>query len=319
MIRILSFVTYLLSVVAIHSASAAEMTAEKTDRGVTIKSDGKLFAEYLFRSGTKPILWPIIGPTGQPFTRAYPLENVDGEQRDHIHQRSCWFTHGIVNGVDFWSEPESTANKEAKHGTIAQRELVKAEGGSEAVVVTRNDWLDPEGKKLCEDQRTLTFHVEPDARWIDFDIVLKATAGPVVFGETKEGAFGVRVPTSVSVDGKQGGQIINSNGEANKPAWGKRAKWVDYHGPVAGEQVGIAILNHPTSFRYPTYWHVREYGLFAANPFGERDFTQSGDGTHKLEAGKTLALRYRLLLHKGDEKAGRVAEAYAAYEKLPKQ
>jgi hypothetical protein len=117
---------------------------------------------------------------------------------------------------------------------------------------------------------------------------------------------------------KKGGKIINSEGLTDDAAWGKPAKWVDYHGPVDGAVEGIAILNHPKSFRYPTTWHVRTYGLFAANPFGLRDFTKgAGDGMHKVPAGETMTLRYRVLLHGGDEKAGKVAQAFEEYSKLP--
>src|SRR5438477_7757323 len=86
------------------AAPAAELTVAKEPRGVTINADGKPFTEYLIATGPKPILWPIIGPTGVPMTRAYPMEKIEGEKQDHPHQRSLWFTHGNVNGVDFWSE-----------------------------------------------------------------------------------------------------------------------------------------------------------------------------------------------------------------------
>jgi len=118
------------------------------------------------------------------------------------------------------------------------------------------------------------------------------------------------------VDRKTGGRIITSEGLENEQAWGKPAAWVDYHGPVGNETLGIAILNHPSSFRYPTHWHVRTYGLFAANPFGLHDFTggkQRGD--HTMRKGDTFTLRYRVIFHRGDEKQGKIAEAFAAYAK----
>src|SRR6185295_2116583 len=116
----------------------------------------------------------------------------------------------------------------------------------------------------------------------------------VVFGDTKEGSFGVRMASSIRVDSKQGGEIVNSDGLTNQAAWGKPAAWVDYHGPVDGQQVGLAILNHPSSFRYPTYWHVRTYGLFAANPFGLHDFTGSAQAAYVLPANQSFTLRYRV-------------------------
>jgi hypothetical protein len=308
-------IAFAVGVLAMSSAfaPAAQVTAERSPKGVTVKIDGQLFTEYLVLSGSKPVLWPILGPTGQPMTRAYPMESKTKETQDHPHQRSLWFTHGSVNGVDFWMEGKG------KGGTEKHREFVKVESGPRAVIVTRNDWLDPKGGKVCEDERTLAFATDGQARWIDFDIAIKASHGPVTFGDTKEGTFAVRVAEGLRVDSRKGGRIINSRAQVNDQAWGQPAEWVDYHGPVDGKTVGIAILNHPNSFRFPTYWHVRTYGLFAANPFGLHDFT-SGEkqGEFTLPKGKTLTLRYRVLLHPGDEERGRVPEAFAAYSKEQK-
>lgn len=290
--------------------SAAQISAERSPGGVVIKIDGQFFTEYLIKSGCKPILWPIIGPTGKPMTRAYPMVQGTDEKKDHIHQRSLWFTHGDVNGINFWAE-------QGVHGSIEHREFVKVAGGPEAVVVTRNDWLAPDGKRVCADERRFAFGVEGQTRRIDFDITVTASDGPVKFGDTKEGTMGLRIAHTMNVGSKLGGRIVNSDGRIDKDAWGKQAPWVDYYGPVDGKTVGIAILNHPSSFRFPTYWHVRDYGLFAANPFGLHDFDKSKqvDGAYTIQPGKSITLRYRILFHEGDEKAGRIAEAYAKYAK----
>ncbi|HEV3023561.1 MAG TPA: PmoA family protein [Pirellulales bacterium] len=293
---------------------AAELAVVKSGRGVAVNADGKLFTEYLIATGPKPILWPIIGPTGVAMTRAFPMELVDGEKQDHPHQRSFWFTHGNVNGVDFWSENDN-------HGTIVHREFREVSAGKEmAVISTRNDWLGPDGKKQLEDQQTLTFRVAGERRTIDFDIKLVASDGPVTFGDTKEGTMGVRIPTVMDLASEKGGHIITSEGLTDRTAWGKPASWVDYHGPIDGAQVGIAVMNHPSSFRYPTRWHVRDYGLFAANPFGLREFegNERLDAAHTLPAGESIGLRYRFVFHQGDEKAARIAEAFADYAQEPK-
>jgi hypothetical protein len=288
---------------------AAEWTIDRTKTGLAVKQDGQLVTDYLTSSGAKPILWPLIAPGGQQLTRAYPMLDVASEEHDHPHQRSCWFTHGKVNGIDFWSE-------QTEHGTIVHRDFVETADGDRALIVTRNDWLAPGGVKQCEDRRRLVFREDSGRRLIDFEITIKASDGPVVFGDTKEGCFGVRVASTIRVDSKRGGRIVNSNGDVDAAAWGKPASWVDYQGPVEGQVVGIAILNHPSSFRFPGYWHVRTYGLFAANPFGKNDFTSGGgDGSYTLPAGESLALSYRMVLHEGDERAGRIADAFAAYAK----
>lgn len=300
-----------VAVVAAASPAAAEITAERSEKGVVVKIDGKLFTEYVTDFKGTPICWPVIGPTGKPITRAYPMAKGPGEREDHQHHRSLWFTHGGVGGTSFW---------EVGRGTIKHREFVEIKSGKNAAIVTRNDWLSPDGKKVCEDQRNLAFGSDGDARWIDFDIAIKASNGPLKFVDTKEGTMGVRVAGTMKVDAKKGGRIVNSEGQTDAGAWGKRAAWVDYHGPVDGQTVGVAILNHPSSFRFPTYWHVRTYGLFAANPFGLHDFERGKDvdGSHTVSAGAAMTLRYRLLFHRGDEKAGKVAESFAAYAKEEK-
>jgi hypothetical protein len=302
-----------LIVASLPVASAADIVVEKIDGGVTVKVGDQPFTTYLFESGVKPILWPVIGPTGQEMTRAWPMrkDNPD-EKTDHVHQRSFWFTHGEVNGIDFWAE---TAAKE-RQGSIKHRELVKAEGGPNSSIVTRNEWLGPDGGKILSDLRTLRFGADGETRWIDFDITLTAEADEVHFGDTKEGSFGLRIAESMRTDRKPAGKIITSEGLEDDKAWGKPASWVDYHGPVGEKHLGIAILNHPQSFRYPTGWHVRTYGLFAANPFGAGDFGgQKVETSHTMKKGETLTLRYRVIFHQGDEKAGKIAEAFAKYAK----
>ena len=290
-------------------ASAAKLALKRQGDDVQVEVDGKPFTTYRTATGPKPILWPVIGPTGSEMTRDFPMKDVPGEKHDHPHQRSIWFTHGDVNGVDFWSEMP-------KHGSIAHREYLRLEEGEgKAVLATANDWVDAQGKKVCEDTRVLTFGAGGGWRSIDWEITLKASDGPVKFGDTKEGSLGIRIPTSMDTNSKAGGHIVNSGGQTDDEAWGKPAAWVDYYGTVEGQQVGIAFMNHPTSFRYPTRWHVRNYGLFAANPFGLRDFTgkKEADGSHLLEKGESLVLRYRMYFHKGDATSAKIGEVFEQY------
>lgn len=290
----------------------AEITVTKSEQGAVVKVDGNLFAEYLTESGNKPAIWPIIGPTGKEMTRAFPMmKDRPNERQDHPWHRSLYFTHGDVNGVDFWAEPPIKNT-----GTIVHREFVKLASGEQGEIVTRNAWVSPDGQQtICEDERRFVFGADSQSRWIDVEVTVKATQGEVKFGDTKEGSFGVRVAGTMKVDAKMGGKIVNSRGQTDGQTWGKPAEWVDYHGPVGDEVLGIAIMDHPSSFRHPTHWHVRTYGLFAANPFGLKDFTggKSESGDHTLASGESLTFRYRVLLHQGDEKEGRVAEVFQAY------
>jgi hypothetical protein len=239
------------------------------------------------------------------------MATVEGEDRDHPHQRSCWLTHGNVNGIDFWSEsPGAGSIKET------ERELV-TEGPVLARLWTKNDWLGPDGKKICADERTMTFYRTNPFRIIDFDVAIRPDSGPVTFQDTKEGMFGIRVASSMDVTKKTGGKITSALGLTDEQAWGKASPWVDYTGPQSGKTVGIAVLNHPDSFRYPTTWHVRPYGLFAANPFGWHDFGQPDRGDYTIRESRGIRFRYRVVLHEGATSTASLPAHFLLYSKPP--
>jgi Methane oxygenase PmoA len=298
---------------------SAEVTAERSERGVVVKIDGALFTEYLTEAGESPAMWPIIGPTGKPMTRSYPVgPREKGETDDHPHHQSLWFTHDEVNDANFWSDNRND-RPDGSRAHVKHREfdLAHGNGGSStAHFVARNDWMKGD-KKLFEDARAIVCGVRENGdRWIDFTITIKATEGDATFGDTKEGTFAVRVADTMRLEAKQGGQIINSEGQIDDEAWGMPAKWVDYTGPVEGETVGIAILCHPKSFRPNTRWHVRGYGLFAANPFGHKDFPKpelAKQGAVTIPKGDELTLRYRVLLHRGSTDKDEIEKAYEEF------
>ncbi len=300
-----------------HSQASAEVTAERSQRGVVVKIDGELFTEYLTEAGESPALWPVIGPTGKPMTRSYPVgPREEGETDDHPHHQSIWFTHDEVNETNFWSDNRND-RRDGSRAHVKHREFDSIGGdGETARIVSRNDWMHGD-KKLFEDERTIVCGVRENGdRWIDFTITIKATDGDVTFGDTKEGTFAVRVADTMRLEAKKGGRIVNNEGQTDDAAWGMPAKWVDYTGPVDGQKVGVAILSHPESFRPNTRWHVRGYGLFAANPFGHKDFPKpelAKQGATTIHKGDDLTLRYRVLLHRGETDKAEIEKAFEEF------
>jgi len=295
---------------------AAELDVEVDERGATVTIDGELFTRYVPLSGNRPVLYPVIGPTGAPVTRAYPIEDArPHEARDHIHHRSLWFGYEGINGINFWHEPEDLDQPAPIDGRQVHREFVTAEKrGDTVLLVTRTDYVDGNGKRVAEDERTLRFGTAGESRWIDYTIKLRSPEGPLKIGDTKEGAFAVRVAGTMKVDANLGGKIVNSNGQENAEAWGQPAEWVDYHGPVEGETVGIAILAHPSSLKAKPRWHVRTYGLFASNPIGARDYSGGEEvGGLEVPEGQPIVLRHKVLIHPGDHQSADIAGAYQAY------
>ncbi len=280
-------------------------------RDLLVERDQRLLTAYVVDVGNKPFFFPLVGPTGAPFTRAHPMLSIKDEDHDHPHQRSCWFTHGNVNAVDFWGEAKAS-------GTIRESDrAIVTEGPVLGRLATKDDWIGPDGRRVLRDERAATFYRTGNTRVIDFEIKLLASDGPVTFGDTKEGMFGLRVASSMDVDRKKGGKITNAEGLTDQKAWGQASPWVDYIGPVDDKTVGIAVFNHPSSFRYPTTWHVRTYGLFAANPFGWHDFGKAEKGDYTIPAGQSIAFGYRVVLHDGDMKAAALNQLFAGYARPP--
>jgi hypothetical protein len=285
-----------------------------------IEINGELFGEYHFKGGSRPYLYPILGPGGLPMTRDWPMKNSEGEEHDHPHHQSLWFEHGEMNGVDFWSESP-------KAGKTVHVEFVEIRSGpDEGVIRTKNNYVAPDGKVVCTDDRTLRIFDRKDERLFDFEVTVHASRGALLLGDTKEGTMAIRLnetmrlaPNKFNRD-KPTGHIVNSEGLRDSETWGKRARWVDYSGMVNGQLVGVAMFDHPGNPRHPTWWHVRDYGLFAANPFGLHEFEKSepGKGDLTVPEGGSITFRYRFYIHRGDEKSARVAERYQEYTAKPK-
>ena len=298
---------------------------DTTEANVKVFADDQLFTVFQKNYGNKPILWPLIGPAQKPMTRGWPQidesKTADSswstspEEKDHIHHRSFWFTHGEVNDYDFWTENDPRSK-------IVQTEIQEVENlpwdASKSGVKTVNHWLGSNDLILV-DERVFGFYASERARWIDVQIDLIAQNEPVNFGDTKEGSFGVRVAGPMKVDAGLGGRIVNRDLFADSDAWGKSSSWTDYSGPLTDaptqetqgddepignptERGGITIFVHPTSWGGLGRWHVRTYGLFAHNPFGVKDFVGEDSGQQGgfvLEANTSIRFFYRVLLHQG--------------------
>ena len=250
----------------------AQVAVRQGSDRISIDINGKPFTEFFIGAATtKPYLHPLRAASGTIVSRHFPMELVEGESRDHPHQRGLWFSHGDVNGYDFWSNEASYATP--NRGKIVIRRILDLKDGKKNGSLTAAfDWLGPKGDALLSELRTMVYYPDPALRMFDCDITLTAVQ-QVKFGDTKEGTFGIRLASELEEPHKDAppspprtGRMVNSEGQQTESnVWGKRANWVDYFGEIKGEKLGVAIFDHPSNPRHPTYWHVRSYGLFAAN------------------------------------------------------
>jgi len=288
--------------------------------------NGALFTSYCYADTlAKPILFPILASNGVTITRGYPLFPRKGESADHPHHTGYWFTYGDVNGINFWSSgPWRPDSIRYKMGTIRLKNIEKIENLNDKAILTVNqEWVNNDGTVMLDENVVFTFTAGKDFRIIDRLTTLTARLPEISFPDTKEGATGIRVArfldlpsvkprafvgpdgqiTRDPVENDEGvsGNYLSSEGVEGSDVWSTRAKWMKLYGVNGKDTISIVIMDHPTSFNFPTYWHARDYGLFTANAFGVKDFTKGEEELNfKMKEGEKITFKHRVYIKTGN-------------------
>jgi hypothetical protein len=318
-------------------AAAPGVEFVKGDSRIDVVIGGRPFTSYLYGINLpKPVLVPVRTPSGIEVSRRHPLVEMPGGSMDHAHHEGIFFAVDQVNGVNFWRN--SDPPPQIRHAEITEMAAGSGEGKLSAVA----HWVEDNGKVLLEESRTMLFSAgrNEGEYAIDVSIDLKAVSGDVLFEDIEEGMFAIRVSDYLresdssqtlrpggpvpaeSVEGT--GRYFSSNGdETAGNCWGKRARWVALQGVKEGKVVGVAILNHPASINYPTYWHVRGYGLFSANPLGQGDFQRQMPEKYrknkvvplnlKLKRGESAHFRFIVIIYEGVRTTEKIEQRFRKF------
>lgn len=344
--KLQSIAIVLISVAASFSGNAApkkdagikiSFVTKEAEKKVDVMIGGKLFTSYCWPDNVmKPVLYPVMTSEGTEITRGYPLNPRAGERVDHPHHIGIWFNYGDVDGFDFWNNSTAIpADKKSGYGTIKHMKINQLkEGNGEALMVTTESWIDPSGKELLSEKTEYHFIAKGSTRIIDRIATLTATTKAVSMKDNKEGMIAIRVarqlelpskdevimtdaqgnPTTVKKMSNDGvtGSFRSSEGVKDDAVWSTRGKWMDLNGTIGKEKIAIVICDHPKNQSYPTYWHARGYGLFAANPLGWSVFTKGKDTlNYAIPAGKSSVFRYRFIIHSGADLTDSEINGYA--------
>ncbi|MCM8820817.1 MAG: PmoA family protein [Candidatus Omnitrophica bacterium] len=289
------------------SPSFVKLTNNKNEGRVDIFIQEQLFTSYNYSEKVvRPYLFPVLGPSGKIILRT-PAKEGNPEKIDHPHHRGIWVAHGDINGTDNWSELPG-------HGrTVHQRFIEITSGPVFGKIHAISNWVSNKGEKILEEERVIVIYNLPvGMQIIDHHLFLRASETETVFRDTKEsGLLSIRV--NPVMEERSGGFMVNSYGaKGEAECWGKRAEWCDYCGEIEGVKCGISVFDYPSNLRYPTWWHIRNYGLYTANFFGLSDFT--GDkkisGTYILPYGEEMKLYHRIYIHSGYTEEANVSERY---------
>lgn len=301
------------------------ISENRLEKRIDILIDGQPFTSYIYPDAlTKPVLYPLRTSRGTLITRGWPMDPRQGERVDHPHHVGIWFNYGDVNGLDFWnSYPDMPADKRNAYGVIKHRRVLRMKSSDvNAELEVELDWEKPDGKVLLKEHTHFVFAGQEDMRTIERVSKLTAVSEDVSFADDKEGLFGIRLSRelehrsdepwiftdSLGMINKKAainnegitGVYRSSEGKSGNDVWGTRGKWVSVDGVISGEPVSVAILDHESNPGYPAYWHARGYGLFAANPLGQRVFSKGERALNfKLVKGKSVTFRYAVLIKSG--------------------
>jgi methane monooxygenase PmoA-like len=319
---------------------AVKITPNEAERRVDITIGGKPFTSYIWPTTLKkPTLYPLLTAAGHVVTRGFPLDPRKGERVDHPHHVGLWFNHGDVNGFDFWNNSEAIKAADApKYGTIVHKKIgaIKSSTNGPGELNVEMDWVAGDGATLLHETTKFIFAGSADTRSIDRITTLTALDKPVVFRDNKEGVLGMRVTraleqpadkpevftdasgkaTPVPVLDNIGvtGNYVSSEGKTGDAVWGTRGRWTMLGGTVDGEKVTLAILDHPSNVGFPTYWHARGYGLFAANMLGPKVFSNGKEELNfTLQPGKSVTFRHRILILSGAATPEQLEKQYKVF------
>ena len=328
-----------ISANAQRSEKGVRIVRNEASRRVDVFVDGQPFTSYLWPEKLKvPVLYPLRTAQGTVVTRGFPLEPRPGERVDHPHHAGFWLNYGNVNGVDFWNNSIALPpEQQKKMGTVVHRRITRASGGKDrGQLDVEMEWVMPDGQPILREATTFVFHAGPNLRAVDRITTLTALDKRVVFHDDKEGMLGMRVrreleqlsnepliftdtsgrPTAVKVMNNNGvtGLYRSSEGKTGDAVWGTRARWTMLTGKVDQESIALVILDHPKNTGFPTYWHARGYGLFAANPLGQEVFSNGREKLNfTLEPKQSVTFRYRLLILSDPTTPDKVEEQYRRF------
>ena len=323
---------FLVAAAVSSQAPRIQVATDSVAPRVDVTIDGKPFTSYVFeRAQKKPFLYPLRTAAGTVITRGYPIDPRPFERTDHPHHIGLWFNYGDVNGLDFWNNSDAIpAERAVKMGTIVHRRVIEATSGKDkGELNVEMDWVDSNGTALLRENTRFVFRGDAQSRSIDRITRLTALKDPVVLGDNKEGVLGIRVARGleqpsktpevltdaagkenktrvVNTDGVVG-NYVGSDGKTGDAVWGTRGAWTMLHGKVESETLTLAILDHPSNPNFPTIWHARGYGLFAANNLGQKAFDPKQPETKlTLAPSQSVTFRHRVLILNGTADAGKM-------------
>ncbi|MBC5644180.1 PmoA family protein [Parabacteroides sp. BX2] len=279
-------------------AQKQEVSATKVGNRIDVTIGEQFFTSYRFQPDEK---YPFFFPVNGPVSGAGVTSMRNGQ---YPHHSSLFFGCDRVNGGNYWQE----GLERGRIISVGAR-IVEAKG-ERVVIEDECLWKRPDAEAPIMDRRKIIISApSPELYQLDFDIEMEMLID-VTIQKTNHSLFSARVDPDLTV--KQGGVMINSEGkQGEKGTFGVGAAWIDCYGERKTGKEGIAIMQHPSNRWYPSPWFTRDYGFMSPTPM----YWSENGKTTDLKKGEKIALRYRVLIHKGDSQEAGIATLFEQYMK----
>ncbi|MEX2285449.1 MAG: PmoA family protein [Planctomycetaceae bacterium] len=294
----------LFTAVSLADETAAIKVVERPGQ-LEIRIAGKPFATYVYRDEKtlRPYFSNVRSPAGIQVTRHHPPRpDVDPTDHAELHP-GIWLAFGDINGADFWR------NKgRVEHVEFVEKPTVD---GGKLIFAVRNRYIGGE-KTICSELCRHTIAMRPAGYLLLYDSEFSSNA-PFAFGDQEEFGLGFRVASPLRVKGGNGRMLASDGKQNEKEVRGSTADWVDYSGEIDGQRVGLTLMPDPRNFRR-SWYHARDYGFIAANPFGRNALTGGPKSSVTVKPGEKFRLRFGVLIHSSPaDQPINLKAAYADY------
>ncbi|PJJ79700.1 DUF6807 domain-containing protein [Mucilaginibacter auburnensis] len=322
------FLSTTLALAAFSSVAIAQQQVKVVpsakDKKIEVLIGGKPFTTFLYPDTLeKSVLYPLIAANGTKVTRGFPLEPQPGDPTDHPHHIGLWFNFENLNGLDFWNNSYAIPPaKKNQYGWIRTDKILETKSGTTGVIAYHANWTNQAKEVILEETTRYEFSGNANQRIIDRITTLTAQR-EAKFTDAKDGMLGIRLAHALEIPSKTdqkftddkgivtivkagtdkipNGNYLTSAGKLGDDAWSTRGEWCKVFGKMGNDSISVSIIDHPKNINYPTFWHARGYGLFAANPLGEKIFTNGKSAKNlTLQKGESVTFKYRIVITNGN-------------------
>ena len=267
----------------------------KTEQTIALKNNNKTVWQFNHgKTTSKPCFHPVSLLDGTVITEDRP--------GDHPWHHALWFSWKYINGVNFWEEDRQTGKSE---GETDWKDVKVVTRKNYSATITMNLTYNHggQGPILTEKRRMEVSAPNSEGSYsIDWTSEFKACSDiDVTFdrtplaGEPGGKPWGGYAGLSVRLNGKGSQWTVSTEKAPVKLDGGTfrgKAKAMDYSGVFDGQAAGIAILDHPENLNAPSPWYA-----INNNPMKYFSPAVICYKPHKLSAGQTFTLRYRIIVH----------------------